>query len=253
MARRPPKPKITAEQREELLRLLALGLEFRTACSRAKVSVAVLQADPALYTDALESFRLGNAKLRERAVELTFDKNATAGSRAALLDRILNRRDAELARLEAAVPQPSVSPTKSTDDTIEFIAQIFERMLQNDPLTVLPRYIEAAFSTGKLSAEAVAAARRLVELLEGHPPLPYSPEWWAAERAAGRNGYCALAAPAAPPEPAEPAPSEPEIIPPPRPRRMRILDPERPLPPSQAPALRERWRANWADSPWGGR
>ena len=194
MARR---DRVTAEQRKELLRLLSLGLEFRSACGRAKVSVAAVQADPTLYTDALESFRLGNARLRERAVELTFDaKNASAGSRAALLDRILNRRDAELARLEAAVPQSEASSTKSTDDFLEQIAQVFERMLQNDPLKMLPRYIEAAFSTGKLSAEA--AARRLVEVLEGHAPLPYSPEWWAAEKAAGRNGYCVVAAPAKP-------------------------------------------------------
>jgi hypothetical protein len=115
MARR---DRVTAEQRKELLRLLSLGLEFRSACGRAKVSVAAVQADPTLYTDALESFRLGNARLRERAVELTFDaKNASAGSRAALLDRILNRRDAELARLEAAVPQSEASSTKSTDDS----------------------------------------------------------------------------------------------------------------------------------------
>jgi hypothetical protein len=251
MARR---DRVTAEQRKELLRLLSLGLEFRSACGRAKVSVAAVQADPTLYTDALESFRLGNARLRERAVELTFDaKNASAGSRAALLDRILNRRDAELARLEAAVPQSEASSTKSTDDFLEQIAQVFERMLQNDPLKMLPRYIEAAFSTGKLSAEAAAASRRLVEVLEGHAPLPYSPEWWAAEKAAGRNGYCVVAAPAKPAEP------EVEVIPP---ERMAVLDPEAPLPASRAPAARkqvppappavmERWYgANWADSPW---
>jgi hypothetical protein len=254
MARR---DRVTAEQRKELLRLLSLGLEFRSACGRAKVSVAAVQADPTLYTDALESFRLGNARLRERAVELTFDaKNASAGSRAALLDRILNRRDAELARLEAAVPQSEASSTKSTDDFLEQIAQVFERMLQNDPLKMLPRYIEAAFSTGKLSAEAAAAARRLVEVLVGHAPLPYSPEWWAAEKAAGRNGYCVVAAPG------KPAESAVGVIPP---EKLEVLDETQQLPPSRVPVVRERvlpaapatmerwYGANWQDGPWGGR
>jgi hypothetical protein len=87
-----------------------------------------------------------------------------------------------------------------------------------------------------------AVEKAVIATLAGNPPP--APSWSPRARQA------ALAKPAAP---AAPASSEPEIIPPPRPRRMRILDPERPLPPSQAPALRERWRANWADSPWGGR
>jgi hypothetical protein len=260
VAARPPKrPRVTAEQRAELLRVLRIGMEFRTSCARAKVSVAAVQADAKLYAEALEAFRLGNARLREQAVELTFDaKSTSAGSRAALLDRILNRRDAELARLEAAVPRSEASATKSTDDTIELIAQVFERLLQNDPLKVLPRYIEVAFSTGKLSAEAKAAARRLVEVLEGHAPLPYSPEWWAAEKAAGRNGY-RVVDPRAPGyvapraarevEPPERVWNPPPLRPEPGPV-TEVREVELPA----APATMERWYgANWQDGPWRGR
>jgi hypothetical protein len=250
VAARPPKrPRVTAEQRAELLRVLRIGMEFRTSCARAKVSVAAVQADAKLYAEALEAFRLGNARLREQAVELTFDaKSTSAGSRAALLDRILNRRDAELARLEAAVPRSEASATKSTNDTIELIAKVFECQLRNDPLGVLPRYIEAAVSTGKLSVEAVQAAQHLVSLLGDHPPLPYSAEWWAAERAAGRNGsgYVppARVAPAAPAEPVV------EVIPP---ERLKVLDPEQPLPSDRAPARLPPRRATAVergDAPW---
>jgi hypothetical protein len=224
------KPSVTAEQKVELLRLLGIGLEFRTACEKAKVSVAAVQQDATLYGEALEAFRLGIARLRERAVELTFDKNATAGSRAVLLDRIMNRRDAELARL-AAAPQPPEAVTKSTDDLLETIVGIFERWLEDKPLELLPRFIAVATSTGKLSAEAVEAGQAFVALLGSHPPLKYSAEWWAAERAAGRNGYCQVT------PPAKPAAPEPEVIPP---ERLKVLDATQSLPSNRAPAVRTR-------------
>jgi hypothetical protein len=258
MAARPPKqPRITAEQRAELLRVLGIGLELRSACSRAKVSVAAVQADAKLYAEMLEALRLGIAKLRERAVELTFSKETSAGSRAALLDRILNRRDDELARLEAALPQPEASPTTSRDDLMEQIAQLFERMLANDPLELLPRYIAVAFSTGRLSAEATAAGQQLVTVLGDHPPLLYSPAWWKEAQARGFNGLHHVSAPA---KPAEPEPAvQGEVIPP-------VLDEAQPLPSNRAPAVRRRvppappatmaawYGPDWErDSPWAGR
>jgi hypothetical protein len=118
------------------------------------------------------------------------------------LSTLLEEREREQTRI--AAEQPKGEP--DIDKILEDVAKLYETVLRNDPLKVLPPLLEVALSSGRLNAETVATALALRELLANHEPLKYSPEWWKAERAAGRNGMYqvappALAAPAAPAEP----------------------------------------------------
>jgi AcrR family transcriptional regulator len=201
-------------------------------------------------------------------VELALGKEANATSRAALLDRMLDRRDAELARLEAAVPQPPAPPMTPKDDFLEQIARIFERQILNDPPKWLRAILGSVLSAGvvKLNAEAKAAAQRLHAILEGHPPAPYTEAWWALERAAGRNGSTGFAGYQ---RPARATAAGPMVRPEDRSKRvddLGTLDAAAPIPPGHAlvsvrpdrapapPEVMERWYgANWQDGPWGGR
>jgi hypothetical protein len=240
-------------KRLELLRCVDLGLELDSAAARAGTTAEVVKADVKLLGEVVEAYRKASSRLREKALTLALQQK-----NGALIEKILDRRDEELTELRKAVPPPPEAAAKRVavvDGIVEELVRMTERQVRNDPAKHLISLIDAALSSTKLSAEAAEAARALRGVLAEHPPAPYTPEWWERERAAGRNGY-AQVAPAALPAPAEPAPSEPEIIPP-RPRRMQMLDPERPLPPSRAPATPaqlERWYgANWQDSPWLGR
>jgi hypothetical protein len=254
-----PRPKrIPLAKRLELLKYLDRSHELDGACLLAGVSEEAVRADAKLMAEVAEAFRRASSRLREKAVGIALEsKNA------GLLDRILNHRSEELARLKASAPQPEAPATTPKDDFLEQIAKIFERQILNDPPKWLRAILGSVLSDGvvKLNAEAKAAAQRLHEILEGHPPAPYTEAWWALERAAGRNGSTGFAGYGGP---ARPGPAEPPTCSEERVKRAGMIDPTTPIPPGQAlvpvvrkrvppapPEVMEQWYGPaWADSPW---
>jgi hypothetical protein len=243
---RASEPAITPDQRRELLRCVRLGLELGSACASAGVSEDDVKADAGLLAEVVLVYRKGNSKLREQGLAI-----ALSTKNASFLEKILDRRDAELTELRARVEPPAKARHSAAivAEVREQTARLMEHMVSQDPVKNLAAFIDVALRPPtRLSAEAAAAARALLELLLAHPPLPYTPEWLAIEKAAGRNGYTVVRpAPAA--SAAGSAAVEPEVIPPPRRGPLEVLDPATPLPAHKAPVsygvATER-----ADAPW---
>jgi hypothetical protein len=236
---------LSRETKAKLLAKVRAGHDVESACAELSLKPEQVRRDAVLMEEIGEAFKTGTARLRARLLDGALKTNDLR-----VLSSLLEERQAAQLKAEAERPK---APARTREDLFEQIAQVFEHLLQDDPIGVLPRYIEAAFSTGKLDPAAVEAGQALMAALGSHPPLKYSAEWWAAERAAGRNGYCQVT------PPAKPAAPEPEVIPP---ERLKVLDATQPLPSNRAPAVRtrvppappavmEKWYgANWADSPW---
>jgi hypothetical protein len=174
----PRRPKIPAEVKAKLLAKVRSGLDVEAACSELGLSPKQVQQDETLMLEINDAYRIATAKLRARLMDV-----ALKSDDARILAQLLEKRDE--ARLE-----PPKSTTMAKADFLEEIAKNFERQLLNEPPKVLAAMLRAVLedSPVRLNAGSEAAARALLALLVNHPPLPYSPKWWAIERAAGRNG-----------------------------------------------------------------
>jgi hypothetical protein len=188
---------LVPDARAKLLGKIRAGHDLESACAVLNLQPQELCKDVKLMAEVNAAFKTGTSKLRARLLDGALKNNDLR-----VLSTLLEEREREQTRI--AAEQPKGEP--DIDKILEDVAKLYETVLRNDPLKVLPPLLEVALSSGRLNAETVATALALRELLANHEPLKYSPEWWKAERAAGRNGMYqvappALAAPAAPAEP----------------------------------------------------
>jgi hypothetical protein len=241
-----PGPVISAEAHAELFKLIKLGMELEHCCARLDLDEDRLRGDAELMRAIARAYRSASARLRAQLVEMAVKRGDSRALAVALEAR---EREAEALELSAMRVEPRAADDLTDAEAIEELRRLvrqrdgeadWRRKLERSGVTMPARTpAQWAEMREKVTARLMELNREGIEQLREE--LLAQVERHAQAQAAG----------AAEPVPPAAAPGV-EVIPP-RPRRMRVLDEQQPLPADRAPALPDRWRANWADSPWAGR